>query len=79
MVTPATGGLAVTMDVHGHLLAPAKMRAAEAMSRALWLEDLPGFDPSAASLAAVDAADASHNVLTSDEWAARVSIPAPWD
>ena len=57
----------VTMDVYGHLLAPPKMQAAEAMRRALWLEDLPDFDPLAASLAAVDAADAGRNVLTSDE------------
>jgi len=56
----------VTMDVYGHLLAPAKMQAAEAMRRALWLEDLPDFDPLAASLAAIDPTDAGHNAVTSD-------------
>ncbi len=54
------------MDVYGHLLAPAKMQAAEAMRRALWLEDLPDFDPMAARLAAVAPADKADNVVTSD-------------
>ncbi len=44
----------VTMDVYGHLLAPAKMRAADAMQRALWLDELPDFDPLATSLAVGD-------------------------
>jgi hypothetical protein len=39
------------MDVYGHLLAPSRMRAAEAMRRALWLDELPDFDPSATKLA----------------------------
>ena len=43
----------VTMDVYGHLLAPAKMQAADAIRRALWLEELPAYDPLAASLAAL--------------------------
>lgn len=33
------------MDVYGHLLAPSCMHAAEAMHRALWLSELPDFDP----------------------------------
>lgn len=37
------------MDVYGHLLAPAKMQAADAIRRALWLEDLPDFDPAGSS------------------------------
>jgi integrase len=56
----------VTMDVYGHLLAPAKMQAAEAMRRALWLEDLPDFDPLAAGLAAVGPAEEADNATTSD-------------
>ena len=56
----------VTMDVYGHLLAPAKMQAADAMRRALWLEDLPTFNLLATSLA-VDAHEGSaHNPVTSD-------------
>ncbi len=41
----------VTMDVYGHLLAPSRMHAAEAMRRALWLGGLPDFDPLATELA----------------------------
>ena len=41
----------VTMDVYGHLLAPSRMHAAEAMRRALWLSELPDFDPLASQLA----------------------------
>jgi len=42
------------MDVYGHLLAPTKMQAADAMRRALWLDELPDFDPLATSLAVGD-------------------------
>jgi hypothetical protein len=41
----------VTMDVYGHLLAPSRMHAAEAMRRALWIDELPDFDPLATELA----------------------------
>jgi integrase len=41
----------ITMDVYGHLLAPARMKAAEAMRKALWIEDMPDFDPLATKLA----------------------------
>ena len=41
----------VTMDVYGHLLAPARMHAAEAMSRALWHDELPATDSLATRLA----------------------------
>jgi hypothetical protein len=56
----------VTMDVYGHLLAPAKMEAADAMQRALWLEDLQDFDPLAASLAANAQAETGDDAVTSD-------------
>jgi integrase len=56
----------VTMDVYGHLLAPAKMQAADAMRRALWLEDLPAFDPLATSLATNADGESLHNPVTSD-------------
>ena len=42
----------VTMDVYGYLLAPARMKAAEAMRKALWIEEMPEFDPLATDLAA---------------------------
>ena len=41
----------VTMDVYGHLLAPARMKAAEAMRKALWIEEMPEFSPLATELA----------------------------
>jgi integrase len=44
----------VTMDVYGHLLAPARMQAAEAMPKALWLDALPTFDPLATNVATRD-------------------------
>jgi hypothetical protein len=51
----------VTMDVYGHLLAPSRMHAAEAMRRALWIDQLPDFDPlatePATSVADDDAGD----------------------
>ena len=56
----------VTMDVYGHLLAPAKTQAADAMQRALWLEDLQDFDPLAASLAASAQAETGDDAVTSD-------------
>ena len=40
----------VTMDVYGHRLAPSRMYAAEAMRRALWIDELPEFDPLATEL-----------------------------
>jgi integrase len=56
----------VTMDVYGHLLAPAKMQAADAMRRALWLDELPVFDPLATSLAVDDETETQISALTSD-------------
>ena len=41
----------VTMDVYDHLLAPARMKAAEAMRKALWIEEMPDFNPLATELA----------------------------
>ncbi len=41
----------VTKDVYGHLLAASKMKAAEAMRKTLWLEELPDFQPLATGLA----------------------------
>lgn len=56
----------VTMDVYGHLLAPAKMHAADAMRQALWLDGLPDFDPLATSLAAGDGTETANSAVTSD-------------
>ncbi len=47
----------VTMDVYGHLLAPSRMLAAEAMRRALWIDELPDFAPLATELATNRAKD----------------------
>jgi integrase len=41
----------VTKDVYGHLLAASKMKAAEAMRKTLWLEELPDFEALATGLA----------------------------
>jgi integrase len=41
----------VTKDVYGHLLAESKIKAAEAMRKALWVESMPAFDPMATNLA----------------------------
>jgi len=63
------------------------------MRRALWLDDLPDFDPLTTSLAVDDDTETRNRPVTSDsvgldsvgiqwawiQWAARVSIPAPWD
>jgi integrase len=56
----------VTMDVYGHLLAPSRMHAAEAMRRALWLNELPDFDPLATELATNVAEDDTDNMLNWD-------------
>ncbi len=73
----------VTMDVYGHLPAPAKMQAADAIRRALWLEDLPVLDLWLQRLTANADGESPHSPATSDLvglwWAARVSIPAAWD
>jgi hypothetical protein len=39
------------MDVYGHLLAPSRIHAAGAVRRALWIDELPDFDPLATELA----------------------------
>ncbi len=56
----------VTMDVYGHLLAPSRMHAAEAMRRALWIDELPDFDPLATELATNRAKDDPGNGLNWD-------------
>ena len=56
----------VTMDVYGHLLAPSRMQAAEAMSRALWLNEMPDFDPLATEPATGRTSDESDAPLNSD-------------
>jgi len=56
----------VTMDVYGHLLPPAKIQAADAMRRALWLDDLPDFDPLTTSLAVDDDTETRNRPVTSD-------------
>ncbi len=39
------------MDVDGHPFAPSRMRAADAIRRALWIDELPDVDPLATELA----------------------------
>ena len=56
----------VTMDVYGHLLAPSRMHAAEAMRRALWLDELPDDEPLATTLATNDEPDDELDSLNSD-------------
>jgi hypothetical protein len=40
------------MDIYDHLLAPARMKIAETMRKALWIEEMPDFDQLATQLAA---------------------------
>ena len=56
----------VTMDVYGHLLAPARMHAAEAMRWALWIDELPDFDPLTTELATRPVTDGVGNTLNWD-------------
>ena len=56
----------VTMDVYGHLLAPARMHAAEAMSRALWHDELPDVEPLATRLPTDSSSELEDNAPTSD-------------
>jgi hypothetical protein len=63
---PRRASIRVTMDVYGHLLAPSRMHAAEAMRRALWLDELPDFDPLATELATSPATDGAENTLNWD-------------
>ena len=56
----------VTMDVYGHLLAPARTHGAEVMSQALWHDDLPDVEPLATRLATDTPSGFDHNVPTSD-------------
>jgi hypothetical protein len=56
----------VTMDVYGHLLAPSRMHAAEAMRQALWIDELPDFDPLATELATNLAEDKAGNAVNWD-------------
>ena len=56
----------VTMDVYGHLLAPSRKHAAEAMRRALWLDESPDFDQLATQLAPNRAEDDAGTLLNSD-------------
>ena len=56
----------VTMDVYGHLLAPSRMHAAEAMRRALWIDEFPDFDPLATELATNLAEDGADKVVNWD-------------
>jgi integrase len=56
----------VTMDVYGHLLAPSRMHAAEAMRRALWLNELPDFDPLATESATDQLLRVDNSAPTSD-------------
>lgn len=63
----------VTMDVYGHLLAPARMQAAEAMNRALWHDELPDVEPLATRLATDLSSKLDHDAPTSDS----VAPPPP--
>lgn len=62
--TLGRASIRVTMNVYGHLLAPSRMLAAEAMRRALWIDQLPDFDPLATerdtNVADDDAGDRLH-------------------
>jgi integrase len=56
----------VTMDVYGHLVAPSRMHAAEAMSRALRLDELPDDEPLATKLATKRSSETALDTLNSD-------------
>ena len=68
VVSDALGhaSIRVTMDVYGHLLAPSRMHAAEAMRRALWLDELPDDEPLATRLATNLTPEADVDALNSD-------------
>ena len=55
-----------TMDVYGDLLAPSPMHAAEAMRRALWLDELHDNEPLATTLATNATPDDDLDPLNSD-------------
>jgi Phage integrase family len=57
----------VTMDVYGHLLAPSRMHAADAMRRALWLNELPDSESLATELATEATVARSDSHLTSHD------------
>ncbi len=54
----------MTKDVYGHLLAPSRMQAAEAMRRALWADAEPGADRLATNLATNDESSRARKPLT---------------
>jgi len=54
----------VTKDVYGHLLAPARAKAARAMQQALWSEDEEPAEPLATKLATQEPAGEAENALT---------------
>ena len=68
VVSDALGhsSIRVTKDVYGHLLAASKMKAAEAMRKTLWLEELPDFEPLATEMATSSGGGGSDNTPTSD-------------
>ena len=57
----------VTMDVYGHLLAPSRMHAADAMRRALWLNELPDSESLATKMATEASVVRGESDLTCDE------------
>jgi hypothetical protein len=79
VVSDALGhsSIRVTKDVYGHLLASSKMKAAKAMRKTLWLEELPNFEPLATELATHSDGGGSDNTPTSDS--VRPSVSAPRD
>jgi integrase len=56
----------VTMDVYGHLLAPSRMQAAEAIRRALWINGLPDYKPLATDVATAPNDEGVQNSVTTD-------------
>ena len=56
----------VTMDVYGHLLAPSRMHAAEAIRRALWIDGLPDYEPLATDVATAPDDEGDQNSVNTD-------------
>jgi len=68
VVSDALGhsSIRITKDVYGHVLASSKMKAAEAMRKTLWFEELPDFEPLATEMATSSGGGGSDNTPTSD-------------
>ena len=73
----------VTKDVYGHLLPRSRARAAEAMRSVLFDDEASSCPQESDALATQSAtprvANRCSSLRSGLSWAARVSIPAPWD